>query len=91
MVSAFRYVPSMKPNQNMSEKIQTLGNLTQAARILEEAKKNFDMLYENSQVRLPIEDVEFVNDRIKEIHNLIKDIKVTNNMFEQIATKQHER
>ena len=75
----------------MSNKIQCLGNLTQAVRILEIAKKEFDNLYNDSQVRLPIEDCEFVNDRIKEIHNLMKEIKSINNQFEAIAAQNHAK
>ena len=92
MVSVFQYVPSMKPNQNMSDKkLNFMGSLSRVVTMLQEAKKDFDMLYEDSQVRLPIEDVSFIDDRIREIHNLIKDLKLTNNQFEAIASKQHER
>ena len=73
------------------KKLNFMGSLNRVVTMLQEAKKDFDMLYEDSQVRLPIEDVEFINERIKEIHNLIKDLKLTNNQFEAIASKQHER
>ena len=74
----------------MGDKINCMGSLVQAVRILEEAKKDIENLYDNSQVRLPVEDVLFITDRLKEIHDLVKGIEVTNKRFELIANQNHE-
>lgn len=73
-----------------NDKIQALGTINQLESVSELALKEFKLLYNNSQVRLPIEDVEFVKDRIRATHKNIEEISIINKQFEQIAVRTQE-
>lgn len=69
----------------MSEKISVFGSINQAIRNLEEAVKNYELLYDTSQVRLPKEDVETIAESMSKAHKLLEKISLVNGEFRKIA------
>ena len=52
----------------MGEKITFQGELNQALRMLEEADKHYKMIYDDSQLRMPLEDVDDVQNNLTKAH-----------------------
>lgn len=69
----------------MNDKIKPFGSLVQAIRNLEEAAKDFEILYDASWVRLPKEDVEAIAKNVSQARKLLQKISSVNGNFKKIA------